>query len=151
MQEHTVTTICIFNHPITKQWDVGMLQNAQTYNKTVHTCPFPGWIILWLQASVAWYYIHEWGGGLLLGGVRQGKTRWSGTTWATFAEILPEPWRGALTQPRNMATDFRNVPKSTEEKKTNSQFSPIRIYTFTDLIDRLWKAASLHRNKLTEK
>lgn len=38
------------------------------------------WTILWLQASVAWYYIHEQEGS-----VRQGKTCWSGTTWTSFS------------------------------------------------------------------
>lgn len=65
------------------------------------------WTILWLQASVAWYYIHEQEGS-----VRQGKTCWSGTTWTSFSKILPEQ-RGELKQRGHM----RDVLQSAEKPK----------------------------------
>lgn len=117
------------------------------------TLSFPGWIILWLQAPVAWYYIHEWDG--LLGRVKQGKIRWSGRTWTTFFLKSSKSHRKECSirvsnreaKQHGHRLHIRKVPKSTD--KTNSQFGPIRIYTFTESIfDRL---PSLHRDRQTEK
>lgn len=38
-------------------WAYCKKKKAKIYNKTAHSCPFPGWIILWLQASRTRYYI----------------------------------------------------------------------------------------------
>lgn len=88
-----------------------MLQNVQIYNKN---CAVQ--IILGLQLSVQLFYVSEQEG--LLSGATQGKTRRSSKRSVLTA------WSQTL-----------HVSKSS--KKTNSQFGPIRISTFTDVLEQL--------------
>lgn len=117
--QHGRMWACSKMHRFTTKWCTFVLSQAD-------------WIILWLQASVAWYYIHEQEGS-----VRQGKTCWSGTTWTSFSKILPEQ-RGELKQHGHM----RDVLQSAEKPKT-SQFGPIRICTSTALHNSVFERLPL--------